>query len=47
MQREDITIIDVRPKREFKEGHISGALNIPVEELSDKLDNLPKDQEVV
>lgn len=47
MKQEDITIIDVRPKQEFKEGHIAGALNIPVEELSDKLDKLPEGKEIV
>lgn len=47
MRKEDITIIDVRPQHEFNNGHIAGALNIPVEELSEKLDNLPRDQEIV
>lgn len=47
MKQEDITIIDVRPQKEFDEGHISGALNIPVDNLSKKMDELPKDQEVV
>lgn len=43
----DVTIIDVRPEQEFQEGHIPGALNIPVEELSEKLDELPADREIV
>lgn len=47
MQQEDITIIDVRPKQEFEEGHIAGALNIPVSDLSNKLDELPEDKEIV
>lgn len=47
MKQEDITIIDVRPQKEFDEGHISGALNIPVDNLSKKMDELPKNQEVV
>lgn len=47
MQQEDVTVIDVRPEQEFDEGHIAGALNIPVEDLSDKMDELPKDQEIV
>ncbi len=47
MKHEDITIIDVRPKHEFDEGHIAGALNIPVEDLPDKMDELSRDQEVV
>jgi rhodanese-related sulfurtransferase len=47
MQREDITILDVRPEHEFDEGHIAGALNIPVEKLPDNLDDLPDDREIV
>lgn len=47
LQQHNITVIDVRPKQEFDKGHIVGALNVPVDELSDKLDELPKDQEIV
>lgn len=47
MKQGDITIIDVRPEEEFKEGHIAGALNIPVDQLSNKADELPADQEIV
>ncbi|NKQ52874.1 metalloregulator ArsR/SmtB family transcription factor [Amycolatopsis sp. K13G38] len=41
------TVIDVRPKEEYDAGHIPGALSIPVEELADRLAELPLDQEVV
>lgn len=47
MKQEDITIVDVRPQQEFDEGHIAGALNIPVEDLSEKIEELPKNKEVV
>lgn len=47
MQKEDITVIDVRPEHEFKEGHIAGALNIPVDKLSQQMDQLPDNQEIV
>lgn len=47
MAREEITVVDVRPQHEFEEGHISGALNIPVDLLSDKMEELPEDQEIV
>lgn len=47
MKLGNVTILDVRPEQEFKEGHIAGALNIPVDELSDKIDELSKDQEIV
>ncbi|HLR33177.1 MAG TPA: metalloregulator ArsR/SmtB family transcription factor [Fodinibius sp.] len=47
MTRGDITVIDVRPQHEFEGGHISGAVNIPVDQLSEKLGRLPEDQEIV
>lgn len=47
MQEEEITIIDVRPEHEFEEGHISGAVNIPVEQLSERLEDLSADKEIV
>ncbi|MBD3206992.1 hypothetical protein GF319_11710 [Candidatus Bathyarchaeota archaeon] len=35
-----IVILDVREKTEFEEEHIEGAINIPLIELEDKLDQL-------
>jgi NADPH-dependent 2,4-dienoyl-CoA reductase/sulfur reductase-like enzyme/rhodanese-related sulfurtransferase len=45
--KQDITILDVRTKREFGMGHIEGALNIPVDELRDKLDKLNRNSKIV
>lgn len=47
MKEGDVTILDVRPEQEFEKGHIAGALNVPVEKLSEKLDELPADHEIV
>lgn len=44
---ESIIIIDVRPREEFKEGHIPGAISIPLEELEKRLNELPKDKDIV
>jgi phage shock protein E len=33
-------ILDVRSKAEFESGHIKGAINIPVDQLSNNLNNL-------
>lgn len=41
------TVIDVRPAEEYAAGHIPGAVSIPVEELADRLAELPRDQEIV
>jgi rhodanese-related sulfurtransferase len=47
MKSKNVVVLDVRPAREFKNGHIPGAINIPVEELSAKLKKLPKNKEYV
>lgn len=40
-------VIDVRPSSEYEAGHIEGAVNIPLESLTERLSKLPKDQEIV
>jgi rhodanese-related sulfurtransferase len=42
-----VTVLDVRPHEEFAAGHVPGAVNIPVEELSRRLRELPKGREVI
>lgn len=42
-----VLVLDVRPREEFEAGHIPGALCVPVEELADRLGELPRRQEVV
>ena len=46
---ESALVIDVRTPREFRDWHYPGALNIPVHELADRLDELgdPKQDVVV
>ncbi len=41
------TLVDVRTPGEFKGGHIDGARNIPVAEISGRLKEIPKDKPVV
>ncbi|HEX8856317.1 MAG TPA: metalloregulator ArsR/SmtB family transcription factor [Thermoleophilaceae bacterium] len=43
----DIVLVDVRPAEEFQAGHINGARSIPLDELEDRLADLPADREVV
>lgn len=40
------TIIDARERPEYEEGHIKGAINIPLSEFREKLDQIPKDKPV-
>jgi len=46
-RRGEVTVIDVRPRDEFHAGHIKGAINVPLEELGQRLDDLPRDREIV
>ena len=41
------TVLDVRPEDEFRQGHLPGALNIPLAQLERRLAELPADREVV
>ena len=43
----ELRVVDVRPTEEFAEGHVQGALSIPVSELADRLGELPADADVV
>ena len=42
-----VTVLDVRPPEEFAQGHVAGALNVPLDRLQDRLKELPTDREVV
>jgi rhodanese-related sulfurtransferase len=44
---QEYILIDVRSKDEYEEGHISGAMLIPVVELQDRLDELSKDKKII
>jgi NADPH-dependent 2,4-dienoyl-CoA reductase/sulfur reductase-like enzyme/rhodanese-related sulfurtransferase len=43
---DEVCLVDVRAPSEFKEGSVPGAVNIPLEELRGRLDELPEDREV-
>lgn len=43
----EVTLLDVRPPEEYAAGHIAGAVSIPLDELPDRLAELPPDQEIV
>ncbi|VWC72410.1 ArsR family transcriptional regulator [Burkholderia lata] len=42
-----VTLLDVRPRDEFTEGHLPGALNIPLSELDARVSELPAGTEIV
>lgn len=43
----DSLALDVREAEEWEEGHIPGAVWIPLGELPDRLHELPKDREII
>ncbi len=42
-----LIVLDVRPALEYTQGHIAGARSIPIDELQQRLNELPPDQEIV
>jgi rhodanese-related sulfurtransferase/DNA-binding transcriptional ArsR family regulator len=42
-----LIILDVRPQLEYAQGHILGARSIPITELQNRLQELPREQEIV
>jgi rhodanese-related sulfurtransferase len=47
LRRGEVVLVDVRPAEEYAAGHIEGARSVPLEELEQKLSELPADREVV
>ncbi|XAS68740.1 metalloregulator ArsR/SmtB family transcription factor [Micrococcaceae bacterium Sec5.7] len=43
----DVVVLDVRPEPEFRSGHITGAVSIPVKDLPGRLKELPAGRMVV
>ncbi|QRP49429.1 metalloregulator ArsR/SmtB family transcription factor [Amycolatopsis sp. FDAARGOS 1241] len=43
----EVVVLDVRPVHEYAAGHIPGAVSIPVEELAERITELPEGTEVV
>jgi ArsR family transcriptional regulator len=42
-----VTVLDVRPAEEFAQGHLPGAINLPLERLEARLAELPADRQIV
>ena len=47
VRRGEVTVIDVRPVEEYRAGHLPGAISLPVADLKARLQELPRDREVV
>jgi rhodanese-related sulfurtransferase len=44
---DEVVVLDVRPTAEYAAGHLPGAVHIPLEELADRIDELPGDREII
>ena len=42
-----VQVLDVRSPAEFKDGHLIGAIHIPLQELAERYDELSRDQELI
>jgi rhodanese-related sulfurtransferase/predicted transcriptional regulator len=47
LRSKDVVLVDVRPAEEFDAGHIDEAVSIPLDELEERLAELPPDSEIV
>lgn len=47
MKDGDVVVLDVRPEDEYAAGHVPGAVSIPLEELEERLEELPAKKEIV
>jgi len=47
LAEDDVILLDVRPALEFRQGHIAGARSIPVDELEERISELPEDRPIV
>lgn len=43
----EVAVLDVRPRMEYRAGHLPGALSIPLRELLQRLKDIPKSREIV
>jgi rhodanese-related sulfurtransferase len=43
----DCLLLDVRPAEEYAAGHVAGAVSVPLAELEQRLEELPRDREIV
>ena len=46
-QSKEAILIDVRTPAEYRDGHIPGVANIPLDELEKRIGEIPKDKKVV
>ena len=46
-RKDKLVVLDVRPREEYAAGHLPGAVSIPLDELEERVKELPKSKQVV
>jgi rhodanese-related sulfurtransferase len=46
-QKKGMMLLDVRPDREYEQGHIPGAVHVPLADIGEKVKKLKKDKDLV
>jgi rhodanese-related sulfurtransferase len=46
-EKGEVVVIDVRPEHEYQAGHLPFARSVPLDELETRLNELPRDKEIV
>ena len=46
-QGENILVLDVRQPAEYREGHVRGSQLVPLDQLAQRIDDLPRDRPIV
>jgi len=47
LRKKEALLIDVRPEVEYQAGHLPGALGLPLDDLEERLNELPRDKAIV
>ena len=47
LNNKDYIFVDVRTESEYKSSHIEDAINLPVSEIEERLDEIPKDKSII
>jgi rhodanese-related sulfurtransferase len=47
IQNNEVVVLDVRPESEYSQSHIPNSISIPLNQLKEKINGLPKDIDVV
>jgi len=47
IQHSEVTVLDIRPVKEFAAGHLLNAINIPPDEVAERIDELDNTQLIV